>query len=315
MQKRVYVYENELVSLIKRHMVEQESESGVAGGGVSDGTSDAGGTGAKTWESGVSRGPANPAGGGITHWADTYTISRGKANPLNESKWYNTFLDFVGIIDPTGIADGVNAISYFRQGDIIYAMLSLVSLVPYIGDAVAKPFVYLIKSGKVSTKGINAALKSGNAQKVASAFKNTKGGEKILKGMADPKTQSFLGGIASKMGKIPGLGKFSKDITKYGDLLKQATKVGPGASSTVRIFRKNSLLTRMQRKGLLNRTKLYSKFIGTITGIGGVESVKGMDENQLNNKFTEFLNTDEGMDSFNEMDLEDQKEMVDAMSN
>jgi hypothetical protein len=59
-----------------------EQEAGVEGGGVDSGVSDSGGTGAKTWESGVSRGPGNPAGG-ITHWIDTYTLTRGKANPLN----------------------------------------------------------------------------------------------------------------------------------------------------------------------------------------------------------------------------------------
>ena len=57
-----------------------EQDVGVAGAGVESGVSDAGGTGAATWESGVSRGPANPVG--VTHWADTYSLSRGKANPL-----------------------------------------------------------------------------------------------------------------------------------------------------------------------------------------------------------------------------------------
>jgi|21_taG_2_1085346.scaffolds.fasta_scaffold01176_6 hypothetical protein len=57
-----------------------EQEVGVEGGGVESGVSDAGGTGASTWETGLSRGPANPVG--MTHWADSYSISRGKANPL-----------------------------------------------------------------------------------------------------------------------------------------------------------------------------------------------------------------------------------------
>ena len=57
-----------------------EQESGVEGGGVESGVSDAGGTGASTWETGLTRGPANPVG--VTRWADTYTLSRGKANPL-----------------------------------------------------------------------------------------------------------------------------------------------------------------------------------------------------------------------------------------
>ena len=119
--KKLILTETELIAIIKSIISEQE---GTEGGGVESGTSDAGGTGASTWSTGLTRGAANPAGGGVTHWADSYSISRGKANPLseeedenllNESKWYNTFLDVVGIVDPTGIADGINAISYFLQ--------------------------------------------------------------------------------------------------------------------------------------------------------------------------------------------------------
>tara|TARA_R110000782_G_scaffold66133_1_gene134295 strand:+ start:6808 stop:7572 length:765 start_codon:yes stop_codon:yes gene_type:complete len=58
-----------------------EQEVGVDGGGVDSGVSDAGGTGASTWETGVSRGPANPVG--VTRWADSYGLTRGKANPVN----------------------------------------------------------------------------------------------------------------------------------------------------------------------------------------------------------------------------------------
>ena len=62
-------------------VITEQEEGGIEGGGVESGTSDAGGTGAKTWESGLTRGPANSIG--MTHWADTYATSRGKANPLN----------------------------------------------------------------------------------------------------------------------------------------------------------------------------------------------------------------------------------------
>ena len=58
-----------------------EQEIGVEGGGVESGVSSSGGKGASKWESGVSRGPGNPAGG-MTHWIDTYSLTRGKGNPL-----------------------------------------------------------------------------------------------------------------------------------------------------------------------------------------------------------------------------------------
>tara|TARA_R110001606_G_scaffold354709_2_gene505430 strand:+ start:731 stop:1495 length:765 start_codon:yes stop_codon:yes gene_type:complete len=57
-----------------------EQEEGIAGAGVESGVSDSGGTGAKTWETGANRGPANPIG--VTRWADGYALSRGKGNPL-----------------------------------------------------------------------------------------------------------------------------------------------------------------------------------------------------------------------------------------
>ena len=315
--KKVNVTETELITIIKTMISEQE---GTAGGGVEAGTSDAGGTGAKTWETGLTRGSANPAGGGVSHWADSYSISRGKANPLweeedgdllNESKWYNTFLDFVGIVDPTGIADGINAMSYFKQGDILYGMLSLISLVPYVGDAIAKPFIGLMKAGKINAKAINAGLKSGNAAKVASEMGKTKAGKAVLETMKNPSTQGFLGKLISKIGKLPGFRAFSKDAKTYVRVFTQAAK----QTGKVKIFRKSGgLLTRMQRKGLLNRTKLYSKFINYLTGTGvGAAAIEGMDEGTLNGKFEEFLRSEEGTSFFNDLNKQDQGDFVDAL--
>ena len=52
------------------------------------------------------------------------TIYPEKSKLINESKWYNTLGDIVGIFDPTGIVDIVNGISYWRQGDKFFAILS-----------------------------------------------------------------------------------------------------------------------------------------------------------------------------------------------
>lgn len=292
---KVRVTENELVDLIHRTIKEQEE--GTDGGGVSDGTSDAGGTGAKTWESGVSRGAGNPAGGGITHWADSYSINRGKGNPLNESKWYNTMLDVVGIVDPTGIADGINAVSYFKQGDLFYGLLSLVSLVPYLGDVIAKPIMGAMKLGKFGGKGVNTAMKSGSASKVASEMGKTKMGKTFLDGFKNSKLTGFLSGLLAKIGKIPGFGKLSKDGQTYVKLFTNASKLS-ATGVKMRIFRKSGgLLTRMQRKGLLNRTKLYAKFAVWVTGMGvAEEALTNMPEEEVNEKFTEYVSTPEGQE-------------------
>ena len=60
-----------------------------------------------------------------------------KAKLINESKWYNTLMDLVGIVDPTGLVDIINGVSYWRQGDKLYAILSWVSAVPLLGDVIA----------------------------------------------------------------------------------------------------------------------------------------------------------------------------------
>ena len=47
-----------------------------------------------------------------------------KSKLINESEWYNTLGDIAGIFDPTGAIDLINGISYWKQGDHLFAMLS-----------------------------------------------------------------------------------------------------------------------------------------------------------------------------------------------
>lgn len=47
-------------------------------------------------------------------------------------------LDIAGIADPTPISDGLSGLMSLTRGDFIGAGLSLVSMVPYVGDALAK---------------------------------------------------------------------------------------------------------------------------------------------------------------------------------
>lgn len=78
---------------------------------------------------------------------------------LKEAKWYNTAMDFLGIVDPTPITDSINAISYFSQGDTLFGILSLVSAIPLFGDFVGKSVMGAAKLGTNSTKALDKALK------------------------------------------------------------------------------------------------------------------------------------------------------------
>lgn len=59
------------------------------------------------------------------------------------------FLDIVGLVDPTGIADGANAILYARQGNYTFAILSLISMLPYAGDLIGKSLMFLGKNSRI----------------------------------------------------------------------------------------------------------------------------------------------------------------------
>ena len=88
---------------------------------------------------------------------------------INEATWGNTVADFVGIIDPSGLVDFGNGISYFYQGDHLFGMLSIISAIPYAGDVVAKPVMGALKIGSVGTKELKGAMKLAELGKTAEA--------------------------------------------------------------------------------------------------------------------------------------------------
>ena len=81
---RLVITEKQLKELIRLRSNNQELTEDGAEGAPEAGTSSDGETktGASKWESGVTRGPANQIA--VTKWADSYKITRGRANPLNE---------------------------------------------------------------------------------------------------------------------------------------------------------------------------------------------------------------------------------------
>lgn len=105
-----------------------------------------------------------------------------KKSMLNEDTGMNTALSLIGIVDPTGIADLINAISYFKQGDNLFGFLSLISVVPYVGDAVGKTAMGAMKAGGKGAKlmtEINLAIKAGDtlkAQKLLTQLSKMEGG-------------------------------------------------------------------------------------------------------------------------------------------
>lgn len=86
-----------------------------------------------------------------------FSIHEDRKKPLNENQWWNTVGDILGIFDPTGVVDLVNALDYIRQGDYFFGILSMISIIPYVGDAIAKPLIGVGKTSKLM-KGVDEAL-------------------------------------------------------------------------------------------------------------------------------------------------------------
>lgn len=90
---------------------------------------------------------------------------------LNEDTWMNTAAGVVGLFDPTGIVDFLNGVSYIYQGDYLFGLLSMISVFPFVGDAIAKP---IMGSLKLAGKGVSLtddALRLVKAGKSAEATK------------------------------------------------------------------------------------------------------------------------------------------------
>jgi hypothetical protein len=125
---------------------------------------------------------------------------------ITEAEWYNAIGSVIGIFDPTGLVDFVNGISYLSQGDMFFGLLSMISVVPYIGDVVAKPLMLAGKGSQV-VKNTNSALqfaKSGDVTKAS--------------------------GLLAKVGSTNSLlGKFISSVAQWSGKLKQMIQKTPAS--------------------------------------------------------------------------------------
>lgn len=76
-------------------------------------------------------------------------------------------LDIAGIFDPTPISDGASAAVSLWRGEFVDALLGGASMIPYLGDAAAKPFKIARKYGPEAMKvidGLNTLRKAKTAE-------------------------------------------------------------------------------------------------------------------------------------------------------
>lgn len=210
--------------------------------------------------------------------------------PINEATGWNTFFDYVGIIDPTGMVDFFNGLSYFNQGDNFFGILSMVSAIPVLGDMAAKPLMISAKAGKTSLNMLRGAMATGDAVQVARAAAKSGPEAKKFVSTANQWAQPLMN-ILEKGKKIPLIGGFFKTIEGNVKLLTNSADVMNSGKAGMSVFRnyginrQKGLLSRWWQRGLglqknmqlskqLAATKFWSRFLDSL----GIANFVGPDK-------------------------------------
>lgn len=188
-----------------------------------------------------------------------------KAMLVTESRWYNTLGDVVGIFDPTGVVDTVNGISYWRQGDKLFAILSWISAIPLLGDIIAKPVIGVMKLGGGVTKAFKAATIAGDASKIAKTAKAAGGPIAKLVEKAPTWGGKLVGMLKASVGKVPLLGTgLVKIVEEFVNIFGKASKEMKASSEiTSKLVAKGeAALTKSEKDLLASELKKQGSFKG-----------------------------------------------------
>jgi hypothetical protein len=202
--------------------------------------------------------------------------SPSRGEQLNEDTWMNTAAGVVGIFDPTGIVDFLNGVSYLYQGDYLFGLLSMISVFPFFGDAIAKPIMGSLKVAGKSVSMVDDAMRLVKAGKSAEATK--------LLQQAGTKSDDIakLIGSSDKWGKkvmdtvnaIPGsklAPRARKLVGDYVDLFKGAK----ASQQTVKIAGKvDDLITKFPKLTKADQIKNLNTIRKEFASVKGFGSFK-----------------------------------------
>lgn len=152
--------------------------------------------------------------------------------------WYNTILDFAALIPGIGsVAEGINLVSYAKQGEFLLAALCAIGLIPIFGQYIGAGGTLLVK-GLSKGIGLGAGVLKPFINLIAKFF------PKIVAFFKSSKFLAKFEGIAPFIGRmIKSLKEFvvsggakltelARDTTRIRELkkgarsLKQGVKVG-----------------------------------------------------------------------------------------
>ena len=170
---------------------------------------------------------------------------------LSEGKWYNWIGDIVGFIPGLEIVNVINGVSYWRQGDKLFALLSFLAGLPGL-NLILNPVKGLLKGGGALARGLKGAVALGDSTKLASLGSKS--------------------GIIGKLIRTVGDwgGKLMGVLLKIGERVPFLKNVIKGIRGTVETFKGAS--AKMLSGGgnaLKNVSKIDNPALNVKKGIGG----------------------------------------------
>ena len=140
-------------------------------------------------------------------------------DPAVLEAWYNTLLDFAALIPGVGsVAEGINLVSYAKQGEYLLAALCAIGIIPIFGQ-------YIGAGGTLLVKGLGKGLNLGKGiikpliEAIAKFF------PKIAGFFKSSKFLSKFSGISPFIGKM--LGSLKRFVVSGGKELEMLSKSAP----------------------------------------------------------------------------------------
>lgn len=126
--------------------------------------------------------------------------------------WYNTILDFAALIPGVGsIAEGINLVSYAKQGEYLLAALCAIGIIPIFGQYIGAGGVLLVKALR-SGKSLGSSILKPLINLVAKFF------PKITGFLKSPKFSAKFPGVGPYIDKM--ISSLKGFVTKGGSELK-----------------------------------------------------------------------------------------------
>jgi len=163
-------------------------------------------------------------------------------DPALLEAWYNTVLDFAALIPGIGsVAEGINLVSYAKQGEYLLAALCAIGLIPIFGQYIGAGGTLLVKAlggGATLGKSILKPLTNLIAKffpKIVAFFKSSKFLSKFsgISPFIGRMISSLKGFVTSGGSKIVNL---SKDASKIKAMKKEVRNLKQGVKITDWVF-------------------------------------------------------------------------------